>query len=155
MDARLRVNDDVRSSMKRDPSNKGRVNWAELRAVDPDDAYKDHRPIEMHILALLICRCRPERGTQDCAVFRCGRMPHRKIPAISPTADLPRYQRVFYDDFPDSRLRRSPFGPASLFAPHAAQCDKESATHQRGSSAVALLRHACHVRPRSEQRAGS
>jgi hypothetical protein len=33
---------------------------------------------------------------------------------------------VFFGDFLDSRLRRSPSGPASPFARHAAQCAKES-----------------------------
>jgi hypothetical protein len=33
---------------------------------------------------------------------------------------------AFFGYFLDSRLRRSPFGPASPFAPQAAQCAKES-----------------------------
>ena len=36
----------------------------------------------------------------------------------------------FFGDFLDSHLRCSPSGPASPFAPHAAQCDKESYTRK-------------------------
>jgi len=43
--------------------------------------------------------------------------------------------RVFFGYYLDSRLWRSPFGPAPPFAPQAVQCDKES---DPGASAEAL-----------------
>ncbi len=61
-----------------------------------------------------------------CIVFRRGRMPHRKIPAKSQSAVSNWTWNVFFGYFLDSRLWRSPFGPASPFAPQAAQCAKES-----------------------------
>ncbi len=47
---------------------------------------------------------------------------------------------VFFGYFLDSRLRRSPFGPASPFAPLAAQCAKESNSRPSAKKVPCLTR---------------
>ena len=63
---------------------------------------------------------------RTCAVFRRDTDVSSKNPGLAADGSFGLDLSVFFGYFLDSHLRRSPFGPAALFAPQAAQCAKES-----------------------------
>ena len=135
------------TSDTRDRNQRVGSSFAHLRTVDRLEDGTGDPPIEIAVIVPIFCIFRPKgRRTERAPFFYAARMPHRKIPSMSPTAGLLWHSRVFFGYFLDSRLRRSPsyqvrgrlFGPASPFAPQAAQCDKELLSIASPASPAAL-----------------
>ena len=84
------------------------------------------RPIKMSAVVYPSPTGDPEGGAQDAHRFSMRQDASSKNPGFAADGRFELDLNVFFGDFLDSHLRCSPFGPASPFAPHAAQCAKES-----------------------------
>ena len=84
------------------------------RSIAPTQIRKDQEIVD------------PEGDAQDVHRFSMRQDASSKNPGFAADGRFDLDLNVFFGDFLDSHLRCSPFGPASPFAPHAAQCAKES-----------------------------
>ena len=87
---------------------------------------KNHRPMAVSVAAKPSNIGDPEGGAQDAHRFSMRQDASPKNPNYAADGRFALDLSVFFGDFLDSRLRHSPFGPASPFAPQAIQCAKES-----------------------------
>ena len=85
---------------------------------------KGHRPIATSVAVQLSNIGDPKGGAQDAYRFSMRQDASSKDPGHASVGRFELDMSVFFGDFLDSRLRHSPFGPASPFAPQAAQCAK-------------------------------